>query len=122
MPTNSELTWKKLYSKETKDFDFISDEEEFVADLIEVDTNKDMNGSCLPKDDIRKIVINHRQQEELHNSAFWGVFPDENLTFPPKVPYRHKDPRQGRNSRCGCGSGRKFKSCCMGKSVSTGDN
>jgi preprotein translocase subunit SecA len=33
-------------------------------------------------------------------------------------PFRHEAPRIGRNDPCPCGSGRKFKSCCMRKQSS----
>lgn len=33
--------------------------------------------------------------------------------FPPKVEtYRRKEPKIGRNEKCPCGSGKKFKVCC----------
>ena len=31
-------------------------------------------------------------------------------------PVRHAEPRVGRNDPCPCGSGKKYKSCCMRKS------
>jgi preprotein translocase subunit SecA len=34
----------------------------------------------------------------------------------PRQPYRRPDPKTGRNERCPCGSGRKFKQCCLNKS------
>ncbi|MGP8247724.1 MAG: SEC-C metal-binding domain-containing protein [Bryobacteraceae bacterium] len=33
----------------------------------------------------------------------------------PREPYRRPDPKIGRNDPCPCGSGRKFKRCCLGK-------
>jgi preprotein translocase subunit SecA len=30
-------------------------------------------------------------------------------------PYRRPDPKTGRNDRCPCGSGKKFKQCCLNK-------
>ncbi len=33
------------------------------------------------------------------------------VSFRPSEPYRHAVPRTGRNDRCPCGSGVKFKWC-----------
>jgi uncharacterized protein YecA (UPF0149 family) len=33
----------------------------------------------------------------------------------PQQPYRRPDPKIGRNDRCPCGSGKKFKQCCLNK-------
>jgi uncharacterized protein YecA (UPF0149 family) len=30
-------------------------------------------------------------------------------------PYRRQDPKIGRNESCPCGSGQKYKRCCLGK-------
>jgi preprotein translocase subunit SecA len=41
-------------------------------------------------------------------------FMHKNAQIPPQ-PYRRPDPKTGRNDRCPCGSGRKFKQCCLNK-------
>ena len=33
----------------------------------------------------------------------------------PQQPYRRPGPKPGRNDRCPCGSGKKFKQCCLNK-------
>jgi preprotein translocase subunit SecA len=33
----------------------------------------------------------------------------------PQQPYRRPGPKTGRNDRCPCGSGKKFKQCCLNK-------
>jgi hypothetical protein len=38
----------------------------------------------------------------------------KNAQIPPQ-PYRRPDPKTGRNDRCPCGSGQKFKQCCLNK-------
>jgi preprotein translocase subunit SecA len=38
----------------------------------------------------------------------------KNAQTPPQ-PYRRPDPKIGRNDRCPCGSGKKFKQCCLNK-------
>ncbi len=45
------------------------------------------------------------ESEKVHNSA-----------QSPAVPYVRPAPKTGRNDACPCGSGRKFKQCCLGKS------
>ena len=32
----------------------------------------------------------------------------------PTAPIRRQGPRLGRNDPCACGSGKKFKRCCLG--------
>jgi transposase-like protein len=67
--------------------------------------------------DIEKIVISKAPPQ---------VFPDENLgTEPPKMhnsaqsdppqTIRRDHPKVGRNDICPCGSGQKFKRCCVDK-------
>jgi preprotein translocase subunit SecA len=34
----------------------------------------------------------------------------------PPQPYRRPEPKIGRNDMCPCGSGKKYKYCCLGKS------
>lgn len=33
----------------------------------------------------------------------------------PGVPYVRPEPKVGRNDPCPCGSGKKYKKCCLGK-------
>jgi tetratricopeptide (TPR) repeat protein len=39
--------------------------------------------------------------------------PDDFESFP--MPYTRPDPKIGRNDPCPCGSGKKYKKCCLGK-------
>jgi uncharacterized protein YecA (UPF0149 family) len=32
----------------------------------------------------------------------------------PSAPWKRKKPKVGRNERCPCGSGKKYKKCCIG--------
>lgn len=40
---------------------------------------------------------------------------------PPVSQYVRDTPKVGRNSPCPCGSRRKYKRCCMNKSMDEGD-
>ena len=42
---------------------------------------------------------------QMHNSA------------QPQEPYRRPEPKIGRNEPCPCGSGKKYKQCCLNKSA-----
>lgn len=33
--------------------------------------------------------------------------------FPKQTPIVHNLPKQGRNAACPCGSGKKYKKCCL---------
>jgi uncharacterized protein len=37
-------------------------------------------------------------------------------SIPARVPMRREEPKIGRNEPCPCGSGRKYKHCCMASS------
>jgi hypothetical protein len=39
----------------------------------------------------------------------------DDLLPPVTAPIRHTDPKVGRNDPCPCGSGKKYKKCCLGK-------
>lgn len=68
----------------------------------------------------RKI---HKQQQNARNmkldklaSALHNAETDENEPLPPKItPFKRKSPKIGRNDPCPCGSGNKFKKCCLNK-------
>ncbi|MGA2144751.1 MAG: SEC-C metal-binding domain-containing protein [Bryobacteraceae bacterium] len=49
-------------------------------------------------------VAQERTTENLHKNA------------QKPQPYRRPEPKVGRNQACPCGSGRKYKRCCLGKS------
>jgi uncharacterized protein len=55
-------------------------------------------------------------------SALWRRHAPERPTAPVQVPVRAKEsqasPKRGRNDPCPCGSGRKYKKCCLGKESS----
>jgi uncharacterized protein len=40
---------------------------------------------------------------------------DETTTEGPQEPYARSAPKVGRNDPCPCGSGKKYKKCCLGK-------
>ena len=39
--------------------------------------------------------------------------PEKIQLLKPKFGWKRKDPKIGRNSLCPCGSGKKFKKCCL---------
>ena len=38
----------------------------------------------------------------------------------PQEPYRRPEPKTGRNELCPCGSGKKYKQCCLNESAAAG--
>jgi uncharacterized protein YecA (UPF0149 family) len=48
-----------------------------------------------------------------------GRMPDSKIRrlkgLPVRLPWRRPIPKIGRNEACPCGSGRKFKKCCLGR-------
>ena len=47
------------------------------------------------------------------------VFYTHNSAQPPET-YRRPEPKIGRNDPCPCGSGRKYKHCCLAQSAAAG--
>ena len=43
----------------------------------------------------------------------------ENLPKNAQQPYRRSEPKTGRNEPCPCGSGMKYKRCCLNKPQTT---
>lgn len=53
------------------------------------------------------------EKERLRELAA-GMDDEDDLYF-PEEPYVRPEPKAGRNDRCPCGSGKKYKKCCLGK-------
>ncbi len=53
----------------------------------------------------RRHRLGHRSREPLPDAEFF----DEE----PGVTIRHEQPKIGRNDQCPCGSGKKYKKCCL---------
>ena len=53
-----------------------------------------------------------KEKEHLHT-------PDEKHQEekPAEIPEYHAGPKIGRNDPCPCGSGKKYKKCCLGKAA-----
>lgn len=45
--------------------------------------------------------------------------PEEYYPTPPAIPVVRTNPKIGRNDSCPCGSGKKYKKCCLGKKPSS---
>ena len=58
-------------------------------------------------DNIRKAITPNVR--EIH--AYWLA--RRNETSPVSQPFRHESPPVGRNDPCPCGSGKKYKKCCL---------
>ncbi len=54
--------------------------------------------------DKMKILVEKRKEEQMER---------ERLASMPKKPYVHDKPQVGRNDPCSCGSGKKYKKCCL---------
>lgn len=51
-----------------------------------------------------KDLVQKKQEEQLEK---------ERLASMPKQPFVREEPRVGRNDPCPCGSGKKYKKCCL---------
>ena len=59
------------------------------------------------------VAIRQRRLRWFHEDEGAGLFDDEAWT--PVQTYVRETPKVGRNDPCPCGSGRKYKKCCMNK-------
>jgi len=48
-----------------------------------------------------------------------GIEPHAKGGLPGLQPFRHENERAGRNDPCPCGSGKKYKKCCLKKQNGT---
>ena len=61
--------------------------------------------------------------KEIEDKLKKGIFTEADLKYikelgisPTKAQMLRKPPKIGRNEPCGCGSGKKFKKCCLKQS------
>jgi uncharacterized protein len=62
-----------------------------------------------------KRFFTHCQSFVKELSALWGRQSPEQQAPSAPAKVRQADPKTGRNDPCPCGSGRKYKKCCLGK-------
>lgn len=70
--------------------------------------------SYIPKPPIvekLKTLVEKKKEEQLER---------ERLASMPKKPFVREEPRVGRNDPCPCGSGKKYKKCCLLKDQGEG--
>ena len=75
----------------------------------------------------RLFLKDKRRYEQMQNSfnpgQFYEQYPEERAMPEPVVAYQGDTPfvrqnaKPGRNDPCPCGSGKKFKRCCLGKGI-----
>jgi hypothetical protein len=70
-------------------------------------------------DPVRATALPAPVEESVHNPAQPAALPVPEPVAKPvhnsAQPIRHTDPKTGRNELCPCGSGKKFKRCCLEK-------
>jgi hypothetical protein len=65
-------------------------------------------------------AIEHRQQRWLEEDARADGEADEDPFYEPEPPFVRAVPKPGRNDPCPCGSGKKYKKCCLEKETVAG--
>lgn len=53
-----------------------------------------------------RLLVTRKKEEQAER---------ERLATMPRQPFVREEPRVGRNDPCPCGSGKKYKKCCMNK-------
>ncbi len=93
----------------------IMDYEDFLADLPDPTVTDAERLARIEQDEIRPI------DDAVADLATWHCFTEEfrrekaaGLYDPPPAPVTNPFRHVGRNDPCPCGSGKKFKKCCLG--------
>ena len=63
-----------------------------------------------------KIIDSGQKLPYFEDGPFTDDYPFDDFYIPPE-PIVRQNPKIGRNDPCPCGSGKKFKKCCMGKGI-----
>ena len=66
------------------------------------------------EDDDDYYPIEEDESRELNPDDYEHAISDESDYFAPQDPVK-KDKKVGRNNPCPCGSGKKYKKCCLKK-------
>ena len=124
---------KKFYMYLINNFDIPKAEAEDFIDKIKIDLNNGISFSDTMKDISECFQLENLEQAQImcsllqdlyNNSRQWalkGHSPKEistseqkHLTPLPKAPSKANVTKTGRNDACPCGSGKKYKNCCLG--------
>lgn len=62
------------------------------------------------------VCVNCHYTKPPYKTAGNGNYVCYDCCFPKRTPIQHTTKTQGRNEPCACGSGKKYKKCCLGKS------
>ena len=85
----------------------------FAARGVVVKSNGDgAETVTMDQDRFNKRFDRKREEEERYKKTLPG--PDDEPLPPPPEP-AHKEAEPGRNDPCPCGSGKKYKLCCLKK-------
>ncbi|MBO5523739.1 MAG: SEC-C domain-containing protein [Roseburia sp.] len=75
-------------------------------------------------DDMKKAVRMMKEIKQQAGFSFarsnffdWNDDSDWDRPMGEVIPFRREKEKIGRNAPCPCGSGKKFKQCCMGKGI-----
>ena len=63
-----------------------------------------------------KIIDSGQKLPYFEDGPFTDDYPFDDY-YVPQEPVVRQSPKIGRNDPCPCGSGKKFKKCCMGKGI-----
>jgi len=63
----------------------------------------------------KKALLNIFDRDNQIITTWSGYNEEEDYSDLKKEEYYHADPKTGRNDPCPCGSGKKYKKCCLKK-------
>ncbi len=105
----------------------VNDAYRHVLDNVESEGIRDVFDNMLDSSTERNNKVNYRNQDIISNAihdALYNPLNDSGISEIddlfcdyPDVPYQRDRVKIGRNAPCPCGSGKKFKKCCIGKGI-----
>ncbi|MCJ7449024.1 MAG: SEC-C domain-containing protein [Bacteroidales bacterium] len=108
------FNWPELYVNDPYQMEIFSDTYRYFTDVT---VKENLNNY------LKLSVFSERIQEEIdsHNANKKEKESEDshyNYDYsPPVIPYVNTMPKTGRNDPCPCGSGKKYKKCCLDKLV-----
>jgi hypothetical protein len=108
------FNWPELYVNDPYQMKIFSDTYRYFTDTVVKENLNNYLKFSLFSERIQDEIDLHkanRQENESEDSHY-------NYDYsPPVIPYLNTMPKTGRNDPCTCGSGKKYKKCCLDKTV-----
>lgn len=83
--------------------------DKYITFIREVFATKDVDFSIMGDIEDIEMSLGLREKRDSIREGFWGFVQED------PIPQIIVKPKVGRNDPCPCGSGKKYKKCCLNK-------